>query len=147
LLNSAAQVLHTLFGATDVAITLSEDNEHHMVIGSAGNAITSQQSFRIDSGPSATAISQGRLVQIDDMRQVRERDACLPMALSLCTAPLIGRSRIQGVLAIGNTKAGTWNEEDGKTITAFANLLMPIIERARLQKLLLDVTRQQNLVP
>ncbi len=146
LLSNAAQVLHTIFGATDVAITLSEDNEHHTIIGLAGSAITSQQPFRIDSGPSATAISQGRLVQVDDMRQIRERDACLPMVLSLCTAPLIGRNRIQGVVAIGNTKAGIWNEEDGKTISAFANMLMPMIERARLQKVLFDLTRQQNVV-
>jgi len=147
LLNDAAQLLHTIFGATDVAITLSEDSQHHVMIGAVGNVITGKQSFLIDSGPSATAISQERLVQVDDMRQIRERDACLPMALSLCTAPLIGRSRIQGVLAVGNTKPGMWNEEDGATITAFANLLMPIIERSRLQKLLLDVTRQQNIVP
>jgi DICT domain-containing protein/putative methionine-R-sulfoxide reductase with GAF domain len=146
LLNEAAQVLYTIFGATDVAITMSDDNEHHMMIGAAGNSITGKQSFVIDSGPSATAISQGRLVQVADMRQVRERDACLPMALSICIAPLMGRSRIQGVLAVGNAKAGVWNEEDGKTITAFANMLMPLIDRSRLQKVLFDMTRQQNIV-
>ena len=60
LLNDAAQVLHTIFGASDVAITLSDDSEHHMVVGAAGNTSTSTQLFRIDSGPSATAIGQAR---------------------------------------------------------------------------------------
>ncbi|MBX0328282.1 GAF domain-containing protein [Oscillochloris sp. ZM17-4] len=144
LLNDAAQVLHTIFGATDVAITLSDDSAHHTMVGTAGNVISSKQSFVIDSGPSATALSQGRLVQIDDMRQARDRDTCLPMALSICTAPLIGRSRAQGVVVIGSPKAGVWDEEDGRTVAAFANMLMPMIERSRLQKVLFDITRQQN---
>lgn len=145
LLNEAANLLHSMFGTHDVAITLSEHDQEHTIVGSVGDAVSLRGHVRLDRGPSSTAVSEGRLVQIEDMRRERDRDTCLPMAISMLAAPLIGLNRVHGVLAVGNAEAHTWNEEDGKTIVAFANMLMQIIERWRLQRVLHDVTRQHQL--
>ncbi|MBC8078505.1 MAG: GAF domain-containing protein [Chloroflexales bacterium] len=142
-LAEVAGTLHTIFGASDVAIVLADAKNNFSVASVTGAAVAGIVD-QAGNGPIAQAIMQRRAVKVLDTRQSRMREPALPSALSVYAAPILGKSAIYGVVAIGSPDAQQWSDEDSDMLTAVAHALSSIIDRSRLQKVLLDMTRKQN---
>jgi hypothetical protein len=130
LLRELVQTLTAQFGASDVAVAYAtqSEGEFHIVATDDHSAPTTFVLRRGD-GPSGRAISEGRLVSIDDLRRVGERDPLLPGAASLLAAPIVGRRRTYGVIAASGATPGLWESGDGQALMAMADILAMAAER------------------
>ncbi len=128
MLQDAAQLLHTMFGATGVVITHQQADHQFAIAAAEGDAIMGSPQLRIDDSPSSKAVTQGTLVRIADVHKSREREPLLPTAQTLIVAPLTGRQRIHGAVIVGNTEPNQWTEADAETIKAIASMLAVAME-------------------
>lgn len=123
LLQDTAEILHTIFGATGVAIAgINASKEDYSVCAVAGDANGKGWKMPVSEGLIGRAIQQGRLIQVTNVRQRHESDPLLPTAKALIAAPIIER-QVYGAIAIGNTESNQWNEDDGQTLMAIARML------------------------
>lgn len=121
LLNEAAQILHTVFGATSVAVLLNRANGYYTIAASEGDVVTNRQKIPLSTGLGGRAIQQGQLIQINNSCQIPEVDPLLPTAQSLIAAPISNR-RIHGAVVVG-LQSQQWNDTDGQMILAVAKVL------------------------
>lgn len=128
LLQEAAQILRTVFGASDAAIALNDDGERYIISASIGTVNVEGHALLSEQSPSGQAVASGQPVRITDARQTRDRDPLLPSAQTLIAVPIIGR-RPYGVLTIGANQAEDWNDEDSQTLLAFASMLANVIDQ------------------
>jgi len=143
-LAEVAETLHTIFGASDVAIVLGDAKQNFSTASVLGAAVTGVVD-QAGNSPIAQAIVERRPVKVMDARQSRMRDPLLPAALSLYVAPMLSKNAVYGTIAIGSPDAQQWTDEDSEMLVAVAHTVASIIDRSRLQRVLLDMTRQQQI--
>ena len=142
-LTEIAETLHTIFGANDVSIVVADAKNAFNVASAVGGAVAGVVD-QAGNGPLAQSIVQRRVVKVADARQSRMREPLLPAALSLIAAPVLSKSGVYGAITVGDPDAQQWSDEDGEMLAAVSHTLASIIDRSRLQKVLLEMTRQQN---
>lgn len=122
LIQQMANILHTLFGATGVAIVLKGSSNDYAVSAIAGEAAGKGQTMMPNNSISHQAIKQGQSIHIPDTLQYRQQDSLLPTARALMSAPINCRQTL-GAITIGNHEAQFWNDDDLRTLTAAAQIL------------------------
>lgn len=128
LLQSAAQIMHDVFGATGVAIALKAGGDQYTVPVTAGDASGRGCRLSLDEGISGRTIQQGRLIQLLDPSRKFEGDLLLPTAQILMSAPIANR-QIYGALTVGHSQADPWTEEDAQMLMTIAKILATQIEQ------------------
>jgi DICT domain-containing protein len=121
-LHHAAQILQDVFGATGVAIALKIANQQYTITVAEGDANGKGWKMPLGEGVCGQVIQQGRLVQQMDVRKHQRSDFVLPLAQSMIVAPIASR-QLYGAIALGNSKANCWNDEDSRTVAAIGKLL------------------------
>ncbi|MEN9934721.1 MAG: hypothetical protein RLZZ387_1300 [Chloroflexota bacterium] len=122
------QILRIIFGADDATIALAT-RERRFVVAAAHSHGAQERELQLEQGASGEAYRQGRTVSLTDMRRSRALDPLIPGAQSLVAAPITGRRRVYGVIAVGSEQAGRWTAEDAQTITALAALLAGVFDQ------------------
>ncbi len=130
LLRDLVQNLMTLFGATDVVVAFaaSREGEFH-VVATDEHTVPSSSTLRTGEGISGRAISQGNVIIVNDARKSGERDLLLPGAAAVIAAPIIGRARTYGVIAVSGAQKDVFEAGDGQALSAIADVLALAIER------------------
>ncbi|UBF25152.1 GAF domain-containing protein [Kovacikia minuta CCNUW1] len=129
LLQDAAQIFQTAFGATGVIIVLQTANERCTVAAVEGEANGRGWKIPLSQGLSGQTIQQRRLIHIADLSRKLEGEPLLPTARTLISAPMFNR-RIHGAITIGNAEPNRWTEEDAQTVMTAARMLAIQLERA-----------------
>lgn len=129
LLQSGAQVVHSIFGANGVTISLFDENKQLRIHAAEGEATVHGDAIYNGNSPAIQSAQSGQIVSIADTRKGYERDPYLPTAQSLFAVPIIGKSGIHGSIVVGGEYPEKWVQEDGNTIMAFGALLAVGIER------------------
>ena len=122
MLQSAAVILQSVFGATGVAVSFKLDNDYYTVPVLAGEANGKGRKIPLGNGISGQVMCQGRLVQIRDTNQRSEVDVLMPTAKSLIAAPIVCR-KISGAIMVGAPESHQWDDEDAKTLLAIAKVI------------------------
>lgn len=120
--SGVAEVLHSLFGASEVAIALTEgDTLYTARAPQASSSVV--QGNDLGAGPCGRALAEGTLVRVNDVRRSREHEQLLPMAQTIVAAPIISSQSTCGVVAIGGADPEQWSEEDAEMVLAVATML------------------------
>ena len=122
LLQGAAVILQSVFGAAGVAVSFKLDDQYYTVPVLTGEANGKGRKISLGKGVSGHAICQGRLVQIRDTNQRSEVDVLMPTAKSLIAAPITCR-QISGAISVGALEPNHWDDEDAKTLLAIAKVI------------------------
>lgn len=138
LLQSAAVILQSMFGAAGVAISFKLDNEYYTVPILVGEANGKGRKISLAKGVSGYAICQSRLVQIRDTNQRAEMDVIMPTAKSLIAAPITCR-KIAGAISVGAPESNQWDDEDAKTLLAIAKIIA-----VQFEQILIKTHRSNN---
>lgn len=128
LLQEAAQILRTVFGAGDAAIALNDDGDRYIISAGIGTVNVEGHALLNEQSPSGQAVASGQPIRLTDVRQAGARDPLLPNAHALIAVPIIGR-RPYGVLTVGANQAADWDDEDSQTLLAFASMLANVIDQ------------------
>jgi DICT domain-containing protein len=129
LLSDTVHLLRTMFGATNVVITLADSGNTYEVVAIDGEQAADQRTLRVGAGPSGRAITHGKMIVAADTRMSEDRDPLLPAAPTLIAVPIVGRRQIYGTITISGAEGQPWTEEDGKTVLAMAHMLAVSIEQ------------------
>lgn len=129
ILRDAVKILTTLFGAKDAAIALNLQGNQFMIFSGGGKLNTGKPLSSLGHSASSQALNLGKLISVPDVQQTEEPEPLVPKAKSLLAAPIKGRRRVHGVVTVGSNEINGWNEEDGQTVMAIANMLAVIIEQ------------------
>lgn len=129
LLQKVVQVLHSIFGAADVAIAFHDHNDTYRVVAAEGDTPMYQQVLRSGVGPSGRALQEGVVVHVADAQRSGARDPLLPGSRSVLSAPLVGQMRTYGVVTVGEPATGSWTDADADTLRMVATLLALAIEQ------------------
>lgn len=130
LLRDLVQNLMTLFGATDVVVAFAaaREGEFH-VVATDEHTVPPSSTLRTGEGISGRAISQGNVIIVNDAEKGGERDPLLPGAVAVIAAPIIGRARTYGVIAVSGAQKDVFEAGDGQALSAIADVLALAIER------------------
>lgn len=122
LLQSAALILQSVFGAAGVAIAFKLDDQHYSVPVIVGEANGKGRKISLSQGVSGQVLCQGRLVQIRNTNQRSDVDVLMPTAKSLISAPIVCRN-ICGAVTVGAAEPNQWTDEDAKTLMSVAKII------------------------
>jgi DICT domain-containing protein/putative methionine-R-sulfoxide reductase with GAF domain len=133
LLRTTGEILHTVFGATSVAILLNHTTDYYIVAASEGDVLTSGRPIPLTEGLGGQVIHAERMIQIKDVNLSQAVEPLMPNAKTLIAAPIAGR-RIYGAVLVGSQQTQAWNEEDGETLQSVARLLATKLEQLTAEK-------------
>jgi DICT domain-containing protein/GAF domain-containing protein len=129
-LRAVAQVLHTTFGAPEVALAFDPRQHHYQLVTAESDGSLGSVAIAAGRGPSGRALAEHEVVLVADAFRSGERDPVLPNARALIIAPIIGQ-QLHGVIAVGGDQDGVWNDEDAAAVRAVAHLAALCIEQER----------------
>jgi DICT domain-containing protein len=128
LASEVAAILRQVFGADDATLALRLADQRFLV-ASAHTDTPQERTLALDHGASGEAFRNRRTMSVADTRRSRALDPLMPGARSLIAAPIAGRRRTYGVLAVGGEQAAQWTDEDAQTVTAMAHLLAGVLDQ------------------
>jgi DICT domain-containing protein len=129
LLHATCEALQTLYGvsATAIAYGFSGHNEYRQLITN-GLIAEATEPLRDPQSASMRAITERRSVLIHDTRRGQCADPLVPRATTVLAVPIIGRTRVYGVLTIGGAEPDLWQEEDCQTLQIIATMIAGVID-------------------
>ncbi|NEP18968.1 MAG: GAF domain-containing protein [Leptolyngbya sp. SIO4C1] len=128
LIQQVADILHTIFGATSVAIALKQTDKEYAVSAVAGDAECEGWLVSAHNSISGQALQEARLTYVADVDQHHQRDTLLPRAKALVVAPIAHHS-MAGIIAVGHRNAQIWSDEDARAVKVAADILAIFLSR------------------
>jgi putative methionine-R-sulfoxide reductase with GAF domain/DICT domain-containing protein len=133
LLRTTSEILHTVFGASSVAILLNHTLDYYIVAAAEGDVLSSGRPIPFADGLGGRVIQTAKMIQVKDVNLSQVVEPLLPSAQALIAAPIAGR-RVYGAIIVGSQQTQEWNEEDAETIQAVARLLATKLEQLTAEK-------------
>lgn len=131
LLRDLVQQLTVLFEASEVAVAFAAQHEGEFhVVATDERTVPGTMLLRAGEGVSGRAISEGVPVIVNDLPRSGEREPLLPGSASVLAAPILGRSRVHGVIAVSSPQRDGFEAADGQALAAIADMLALAVERA-----------------